>query len=124
MASVGERRRSTYGRSVTSLPVAGRPASGRSVPARFTLPPQQACRLLDVSIPALALLVQEGLVYAAVRRLPYPQWDTCRLDEVSVAWAAGLPGELARVRAAAPVYRSPEMAKASALGMVLRACGW
>jgi hypothetical protein len=76
---------------------------------------------LSLSPTALAWLVEQGLLRAVARVHPYPSWDSVRFDPVAVTGLAlDAPGELARARANAPVFRTSEVARASALGVVLR----
>lgn len=89
----------------------------------FSMSSAQAARALDVSPNTLACLVEAGMVRCVVRELPWPQWATVRFDGARIRELAALPGELAAARRAAPRFRVPEVARAEALGMVLRTLG-
>jgi len=74
---------------------------------------------LECGPGALAYLVTQGLLAARVRTRPFPEWANVQFDTASVWALKDLPGELARARAAAPLYRTGEVARASALGSLL-----
>lgn len=76
--------------------------------------------MLTCTPAQLAYLVEQGLLRASVRKYPYPQWETVRFDLVSVVALRSAPGELARARRSAPVFRVPEVERASAVGVLLR----
>ena len=98
-----------------------RPLRGTSACTMASARVQQA---LSLSPTALAWLVEQGLLRAVVRVHPYPSWDNVRFDPVAVtALALDAPGELKAARQRAPVFRTPEVARASALGVVLRVNG-
>lgn len=85
----------------------------------YSMSSADAGNALDCEPPVLAYLVAQGHLRAQIRMRPYPTWADVRFDPEAVRTVLATPGELARARRAAPTWRTPSMARASALGALL-----
>lgn len=95
------------------------PSSVRRARYVYSTPAADAEEKLACEPPVLAYLVAVGLLHAHVPVRPWPRWERVCFDTASVWALRDQPDVLASARRAAPVFRVPEIGRASALGAIL-----